>query len=271
MTDPKIEFDLQASIRENGALLHAINRIRHEFLRRHLIPHEVLVKDADVPPDVYAVRLRDYLEERGLHSSASFLAHLAPLIGKCPPKFILRIIFPEIEEMFRQKVYEASARTVVKFREARFIVLNHITKSTPAHIIEILSKTDAFLLIQLVFLDLAYTDVKEIKATSSREERRAYLRLQRSLEYIGNRHEILHGLRPAGRSKPISDSMITNVLTLYVSAARICEYLSEIIIARNSPRLQGSYDAGRREFIALNTKVAEIFRLFSRVLPRTID
>ncbi|MGY8664151.1 hypothetical protein Q3C01_17540 [Bradyrhizobium sp. UFLA05-109] len=256
--------EIGSRIQQSGALLHAINRIQYQTLRRKLIPHEVLARDIAVSPLVYAMRLRDYMAERGLHLEAEFLEKLAPLIGKCPPKFVLRIIFPEIEEIFRQKVYEPSQRSVVKFREARYIILNHIVGGTPAACIQILSKTDPFLLIQLVFLDLAYADVEKPKVALSSE----YLRFQRSLKYIGNRHEFLHGLKPLGRSKDIPDSVITNVLTLYVSAARICEYLSALLISRGNLRLTGKHLPTPPEFVALNKNVATTFRKLSNVLRR---
>ncbi|MCP1848396.1 MULTISPECIES: hypothetical protein [unclassified Bradyrhizobium] len=252
------------TMKESADLVHAINRIQYQFLRRKFIPHEVLMKDIAVSPITYATSLRDYLAERGLRSEADFLDKLAPLIGKCPPKFVLRIIFPEIEEIFRQKVYEPPARSVVKFREARYIILNHIVRGTPAACIEILSKTDPFLLVQLVFLDLAYADVEESKPASS-----GYLRFQRSLKYIGNRHEFLHGLKPAGRSKDIPDNVIINVLTLYVSAVRICQYLSELLISRGNLRLTGQHLPNPREFIALTKNVAATFRQLASVLPRS--
>ncbi|MBR0842926.1 hypothetical protein JQ607_22215 [Bradyrhizobium liaoningense] len=270
-SDPETVRDLGPSceeiglrIKESVDFLHAINRIEYQFLRRRLIPHEVLARDIGVSPLGYAIKLRDYLAKSGLHSEADFLHKLAPIIGNYPPKFVLRIIFPEIEETFRQKVYEPPARSVVKFREARYIILNHIARATPAACIQILSKTDPFLLIQLVFLDLAYADVEESKPAAS-----GYPRFQRSLKYIGNRHEFLHGLKPAGRSRDIPDNVIINVLTLYVSAVRICQYLSELLISRGNLRLTGQHLPDPREFIALTKKVAATFRQLASALPRS--
>jgi len=240
------------------------------MIRKGYIPHQVL---AGIDPDsvsagAYAEKLRDHLRSSGLEAESTFLDQILPTIESAPRKFSLRIIFPEIEEMFRRNVYEPDADGISTFREARFIVLSRLGRATPTECLQIFERTDPYLLAHLAFLDLAYSNVAKLergKNAHPGEARQAYLRYRRSFRYIGNRNEITHGLK-VDRNGDISEKILINVLTLYAAAAKICAYLAPLLVANGNLRLNAASDLTPAKLIALRNKTASTFRQLGNMM-----
>jgi hypothetical protein len=235
-------LQMRSMVRAGASVTKLFSLLHDDLIRKRLIPHQVLLRGPDVVPSpaAHAIALRDHLQGCGFSLEAAFLTQLVPTIENSPPKFVLRIVFPEIEEMFRRKVYEPHADGISAFREARYIILGRLNHADPNDYLSIFEATDPYILTQLAFLDLAYSSVDmmaKLKNAPAGDGRRAYLRFHRSFKYVGNRHEILHGLTVEHRADAISDNILVNVLTLYASTVVISAYLSDLLAANGNLRL----------------------------------
>jgi hypothetical protein len=283
-TDPSIHpllsffLDLRSAARASASSTRLIALRQNALVRKGLIPHKVLLEamDAngvsDLSPATYAAELRDYLRDAGCGNESKFLDQIIQIIQVGPVKFSLRIIFPEIEEMFRRKVYEPDADGISTFREARFIVLSMIGNATPTDCLRIFQETDPYLLAHLAFLDHAYSSVSKLergKNADPGEGRQAYLRYQRSFKYVGNRNEIIHGLSVGHRPGDLNDKILINVLTLYTAAAKICAYLAPLLASNGNLRLDSASDLTATKLVALRNKTASTFRLLANMMTST--
>ena len=136
--------------------------------------------------------------------------------------------------------------------------------------LQIFAQIDLFILTHLEFLHLAYLsidDTNKKKFSSDADEKRTYARFKRSFKFVGNRHEVLHGLSIDHRSGPIDSRIAINVLTLYAAAAMICSYLEALIAEHNASRLS-LFNIKHADIAALRKQLAKMFRDFGRLLAR---
>ena len=118
---------IRAAVRSGVDVIGYAEQAQRKMLRKGLIPHSVFLPSMDIPTlQLHAATLHRYLVARDQIAEAGFLLRLGPLIEREEFTFLLRIIFPEIESMFRKRVYEAHETGITSFKEARWIVLKQL-------------------------------------------------------------------------------------------------------------------------------------------------
>jgi hypothetical protein len=262
--------DAFGAILASAAFTLSSERQQTRLLRRGLIPHAVLQSAESLPPkiDDHSIALQAHLTNQGLFAEADFLKRLDPIILVREWAFLLRVIYPEIETVFRKTVYDLEDGQIGSFKEARWAILLHAKRSSPNGFLKFLEGTDPFVIAQLAFMDLAYLSVEKMKKSKEAQDaasRRPYHRYQWSLGYLGNRNEILHGLVVASRSEVLSEKIAINVMTLYASMMTIVSYLSKKVLVKGA-RLGPCKEIDQKEVRDMRSGLAASLRRHGRVL-----
>ncbi|WP_156398548.1 hypothetical protein [Mesorhizobium sp. Root102] len=161
IADLKLSFSKiqAAAIAASEARANAVE-VQSRFLRAGYIPSIPLMEWRDAPSEI-RVEHAASAYERGLRKAG--FADIADLMGEVPalssrsPVHALRVIFPDIERMVREEVYEAGAVDRIANLRSLRIAANMLLYNIPAgKLPDMLRDSDYFITTSLGALDYSY-------------------------------------------------------------------------------------------------------------------
>lgn len=165
-----------------------------------------------------------------------------------PHKYLVRSVFPEIENLARNHVYDPDVTYEITSLPNLRIAVGFLLAHSPfAKYLEFLQQ-DFFLFVLLDSLDYSYLDDRN-------RQKSPVAKYERLFKYVPNRHHALHGL-----SSDYEQAHAINALTLLYVSSLVCCHLNRLGI-----RLPAQYkDSGKyvREYHQTRRRISSLLGKF---------
>lgn len=234
-------------IREKVALQRAL-------LRRGLVPSDVVMawvgRLREINPYEVARKYADTFGERGSVSFAQIMMDLANIAALDHHRYTLGAIFPEVERVARNHIYEKGTRfSITSLPGVRIAVSRLLVGGTMTESLDALA-LDHFVFNLVDAVDFAYVD------DSQPDQVELMNRHARVFRNVPNRHHVSHGMDIA-----YSATHVINALTILYTVMSVAEFMEreDLFVGAQWPdgkRELRRYKAERRKFNSIWLAIA---------------